>query len=314
MKSINLHLLAIALVFSIWLLTSCTSEVDASPEEAIINPSSAAPTVQVNVTIIWAGSDQAGAVQTTAIMAETATLVAAQTPTLTPEPPDQTKWFWNPPGEVIAPILLYHRIAEAEQTTRYTVSPETFAEQMKRLKELGYSPITPSKLIDALDNGAMLPERPILITFDDGYEDVYVNAFPVMKAYGWPGTVYLIGNQVGVSEHLDAAEVYDLVLAGWEVGSHSLRHPNLRQTSRLEQEVAGSRAALEELLSVPVGTFAYPYGIANKEITELVRDSGYQAAMGLGISSKHTLNTQFFLSRREVHGEYSLEEFEKLLR
>lgn len=309
----TLLLLAIALIF-LGLLSACTPVVGARLSAAPIDPVQPAQTMQVNVTVFWAASVQPLAAQTTALPVKTVTPDAGPLPSSTPELPNFPEWVWNPPGEVIAPILLYHRIAETKKPTRYTVSPEAFLQQMEWLQEQGYYPITPSKLVDALDNGAMLPERPILITFDDGYLDVYEEAFPAMKAAGWPGTVYLIGNQVGKPGHLGPAEIADLVLAGWEVGSHSLSHANLRQSRNKVEEIASSRTNLEELLLVPVETFAYPYGAANDEVIGLAQESGYLAAMGLGITSKHTIKTQFFLSRREVRGEYGMKEFEKLLR
>ena len=93
-------------------------------------------------------------------------------------------WTWNSPGRVKAPILLYHHIRDVDQSDRYSVSPKDFHHQMECLDAWGYTPITMSLLLKALLDGAFFPQKPIVLTFDDGYFDVYQNAYPILKEMG----------------------------------------------------------------------------------------------------------------------------------
>jgi len=236
------------------------------------------------------------------------TLAPAILPSPTPE------WIWNSPGEVIAPILLYHHIAVRDPPSRYFLSPEVFEDQMKVLHRWGYTAIPLSLLVQALVDGAELPPRSVVITFDDGYRDVFTHAFPIMRRYGFRGVVYVIAGQVGTGKYMKAGELRELAEAGWEIGSHSWSHPNLRsQSANLPREIVESRLKLEELLHSPLETFAFPYGLTAQYITGLVIDAGYEAAVGLGTSSRHTEKTRYYLSRMEVRSEYDLKQFKALL-
>ncbi len=235
---------------------------------------------------------------------------AEPTPTSTPTP----QWIWNSPGEVVAPILLYHHVANRDPSSRYFISPDVFEDQMRILHRWGYTTIPLSLLVEALVEGAELPPRPVVITFDDGYRDVVNHALPIMQHYGFRGVAYVIAGQIGKGKYMKPAELRELFDAGWEIGSHSWSHPNLRSESvSLQREIVESRLKLEELLGSPLETFAFPYGLTSKYITALVKEEGYLAAVGLGTSSRHTEKTRYYLSRIEVRSEYDLQQFKALL-
>jgi peptidoglycan/xylan/chitin deacetylase (PgdA/CDA1 family) len=231
---------------------------------------------------------------------------------LAPSPtPD---WAWNPPGEVVAPILIYHHIAKREPANRYFLSPAIFEAQMVALQHWGYTSIPLSLLVQALSEGAYLPPRPVVITFDDGYREVYTHAFPIMQRLGFSGVVYMIAGQVGVGKYMAPAELGELAAAGWEIGSHGWTHTSLRSpAAKLPREIDESRLALEELLAVPVETFAFPYGLTSKYVTGLVKEAGYQSAVGLGGSFRHTKKTRYYLSRIEVRSNFDMKRFASLL-
>ena len=231
-----------------------------------------------------------------------------------PYPSKGASWVWNAAGLVNAPILLYHHISEPNLSSRYFVSPADFAAQLEFLKREGYTPISLSRLVTALVEGAWLPAKPVVITFDDGYRDVYQNAFPVMQEYGFVGTIFVITEQIGIGGYLTAEQIANLVNAGWELGSHSRTHANLRQPGVLVgDEILNSRMELEAQFAASVATFSYPYGLTSAAIRKLVEDSGYQAAVGLGGSSRHTKKTRYYLSRIEIRNGYDLQKFEELL-
>ncbi|MEW6718379.1 MAG: polysaccharide deacetylase family protein [Chloroflexota bacterium] len=240
----------------------------------------------------------------------TSTPTQTPSPTLTPTP----TWVHYPAGEAEVLILLYHHVAESNPPSRYFVSPQKFEQQMGLLRERGYTTIPISQLVAVLREGGELPQRPIVITFDDGDLDVYENAFPVMQELGMIGVVYVIANRLEDAESLGVSHLEELLAAGWEVGSHSMSHPDLTLNHNwVRTEVLNSRLVLEEALGVSVLTFAYPFGQVDPYVAQKVQDYGYRAGLGLGVTWKHSLDSLFYLSRREVYGNMDVEEFAALL-
>jgi len=234
-------------------------------------------------------------------------LPPTSTTTNTPTP----KLVFNEPGQLIAPILLYHHVEGETFTNRYTVSIPDFRVQMETLHEMGFTPIPISLFLDALLDGAELPEKPIVITFDDGHQSIYENAFPIMKEHNFPGVFYIVANRLGgVNDFVDVKELNEMIDAGWEVGSHSFSHADLTQAhERVSKEIKESKTLLESNLPTKIQTFAYPFGTIDPFLAQKVSDYGYQAGMGLGISTVHTWNNLFYLERIEIYGNYSIEEF-----
>lgn len=236
------------------------------------------------------------------------------TPTVSDTPAATPTWVWNPPGSVVAPILLYHHVAWTNPPNRYYVSPADFEDQMSRLQAWGYTPIPLSLLVEAMMNGAELPPHPVVITFDDGYLDVYKNAFPIMQRFGFPGVAYIIVDQLEIKGYLHADHLEEMLTADWEIGSHTLSHSDLRQENLdLRAEISGSRQTLEEVISASVKTFSFPYGVTSPLATYVVKDSGYESAVGLGGMYTHADKTPFYLSRIEVQGDFDLQTFASLL-
>jgi peptidoglycan/xylan/chitin deacetylase (PgdA/CDA1 family) len=189
------------------------------------------------------------------------------------------------------PILMYHRIAvlqgdEAQVTRDLTVEPPEFGLQMQWLVDNGYTSISQRQLYDALMEGAELPERPVLITFDDGYRGIARIAAPIMGRVGLTGTAYVITDRI--AEDRDTAPQWltwsmlrRLERRGWDIGSHTVSHreiPSLDRESALEQ-LRGSRFRLEKELGHPVQWFCYPAGRVSPEAVELVREAGYVLAV-----------------------------------
>jgi peptidoglycan/xylan/chitin deacetylase (PgdA/CDA1 family) len=220
-------------------------------------------------------------------------------------------WVYNEPGQVVAPILLYHRVEGTTTDSRYSVPVPVFRAQMQALHDWGYTAIPISLLLDALTEGAPLPEKPVVITFDDGNLNIYENAFPIMQEYGYPGVFYIIARNINVGTNVvHVPELEEMIAAGWEVGSHSYNHPDLAANHALiPYEVGQSKADLEAALGVEIQTFAYPYGTIDPYLESQVRRYGYRGGMGLGTSWTHTLETLFYLSRIEVYSSYTMDDF-----
>ncbi|HKG53500.1 MAG TPA: polysaccharide deacetylase family protein [Anaerolineales bacterium] len=229
------------------------------------------------------------------------------TPTVTLEP----QWYMQGPDQVIVPILLYHHIGYSLRGDDvYYVSPDTFDQQLNLLYQWGYKTISVELLVKAIKEGAELPPKPILLTFDDGSKTIYENALPMMQRYGFTGASYIVYNYVGIRNYMNADQIRALYTAGWEVGSHGLSHRDLTaRRYRQMDEIVESRRRLESLLGVPVLSFAYPFGAYDSDSLHYVHEAGYLAAMGLGNESLQGTKNLFYLYRQAVKGSEDLRTF-----
>ena len=232
-------------------------------------------------------------------------------PTLTLEP----QWLRQGPGEIIVPILLYHHIGLSRQgETVYYVSPEVFDQQMNLLYQWGYKTISVELLVKAIKEGAELPPKPVILTFDDGSATTYNTALPLMQRYGFKGVSYIVRNYIGIPGYMNTDQITGLYALGWEIGSHGLSHIDLTtRPERQNDEIVESRRRLEALLGVPVLSFAYPFGAYDSDSLNYVHSAGYIAAMGLGNETLQGSKNLFYLYRRPVRGTDHLAVFSMLL-
>ena len=236
-------------------------------------------------------------------LTSTATLTPTTTLTLTPTPTPPPTWAVYGPGKVVCPILLYHHIGlpSSPAASTYYAPPEDFEMQMKALRDWGYSSISISQLVEAILYGARLPNRPVVITFDDGDLDVFTNAYPLMQKYGFSGVVYIVVNFLYADGYMGIDQIKEMAAAGWEVGSHSMTHAHLPYDhDRLNFEIAQSRNDLQEALGVPVMSFAYPFGETDKVVSQQVQSYGYTSAVGLGSPWNQGVYNLYYLNRRPV--------------
>ena len=214
-----------------------------------------------------------------------------------------------PARTLSVPILMYHRIDVLRPTlpaiTRsLTVDPGDFARQMRWLRAHGYHTVTQAQLFAALEHGARLPAKPILITFDDGYRDVLQNAAPVLRRLGMKATAYVITSRIsnGDVSFLTWPQLRRLEQDGVEIGSHTVHHaelPGLTDPAAL-QELIQSRHALEAQLRHPVQWFAYPAGRFDTRSEALVRQAGYVLAVTTTSGRAQDARQPFALHRYEV--------------
>ena len=196
-------------------------------------------------------------------------------------------------------VLIYHRVSNDEQLC--TVQPlmcvrsAAFRQQLELLERRGFTPITFRDYQLFLAGKLNLPRKPIILTFDDGYRDVYEYAYPLLKEFGMTAVVFAMGDQhvasntwdaqLGLQEAplLDAGQLLELHEAGFEIGSHALSHRALPSLTKEEawDEISRSRMLLEILLNAPVQSFAYPYGLADDGIKKMVAEAGYTTGCGV---------------------------------
>ena len=223
------------------------------------------------------------------------------------------------------PILMYHMVRETEDAKekRYCCHPTAFKKQMAYLKRAGYLVVGLDDLIDSIINGTTPPQKSIAITFDDAFADNYENAFPVLKEYGFPATIFVVSQLVGrTNEWMHNNGYPQRKLLGWSrlkeisangitIGSHTRTHPSLIdiEVGSARQEILNSKSELEDALGRPVSFFAYPYGRFNENVEKCVVEAGYLGACSTrsGFNSEHA--NPFALRRIEVYGTDTLWNF-----
>jgi peptidoglycan/xylan/chitin deacetylase (PgdA/CDA1 family) len=222
------------------------------------------------------------------------------------------------------PILCYHNVAIAPKEAPFKllyVSPDRFERQLWTLRRLGLRGVSTSEGIARLRNARS--RGCVVFTFDDGYTDTLTTAAPLMKRYGFAATCYVVSAAVGTYNRWDAeylrerkplmsrAQLEQWLAAGMEVGSHSLSHQRLHELPQAVAhcEIADSRAALRNMLGVPIEHFAYPFGHFTADIVELVRRAGYSSAVTVRPGVARASDDQLQLPRILVNGERGLWNF-----
>ena len=207
-------------------------------------------------------------------------------------------------------ILCYHRVNDREEGYM-SVPVKSFEQQMVFLAEKGYRTISLKALLD----GNAEPKS-IVITFDDGYEDNYTNAFPVLREFGFTATIFCITQKLDTPGYLTRAQIRQMTAAGFSFGSHTLSHPDLRSLSRREKlrEISSSRVWLEEALGLACDFFCYPYGLHDEESVQLVREAGYRGACSNAPGANRAGNLDpYRLRRTEVGPADTADDFKKKL-
>ncbi|MCX8066281.1 MAG: polysaccharide deacetylase family protein [Anaerolineae bacterium] len=220
-------------------------------------------------------------------------------------------------GEFLLPILLYHLVGREAQErngrsiSRFNVTATDFEAQLALLQRLGYHSVTVSEVAAALEGTTTLPERPIVLTFDDGWREQYEVAFPLLQRYGMRATFFVTTSFIGYSRFMTWEELAELRDAGMEIASHGRKHLNLADADDKEawREIARSKGALEEKLGISVVSFAYPYGAYRKGLPAMLERAGYRIAVGVGGTPVHRFGGRYYLRRMEVSGFHSLRAF-----
>ena len=192
------------------------------------------------------------------------------------------------------PILLYHHVAEppADGKRALYVPPARFAGQLRALRRAGFTAVTLDRAWAAWTEGRSLPERPVVVSFDDGFSDQITNAVPVLRSLRWPGVLNLQLDRLGIPGGVSKAQVRRLVRRGWQVDAHSHTHPDLRTIGdrQLEDEVAGSRASLLRELGIRSFFFCYPFGRFDARVRAAVEAAGFVGATTTraGAATRHS--------------------------
>lgn len=224
------------------------------------------------------------------------------------------------------PILMYHEIAgPSETSSQLAVPPGNFASQLGYLHDAGFQTITAGTLAESMNGGGgRLPERAVVLTFDDGFADFYQQALPLLVRYGFTATLYVTTGWVQDEGPLPAGErpgpmlcwsqVAEVAAAGIEIGAHSRLHPQLDQLPRkqLREELRVSKAQLEDRLGGPVPGLAYPFGYSSAAVREEARAAGHGYACAVGNALPGMGSDPFALPRLTVRRSTTIPAYQQI--
>jgi peptidoglycan/xylan/chitin deacetylase (PgdA/CDA1 family) len=207
------------------------------------------------------------------------------------------------------PILVYHHIGSHRGI--YYVSNTRFDQELSYLIESDYHAISMANYADFLEKGTALPDKPVILTFDDGYADAYTTVYPLLKAYHLTGTFYIITGKVGQPGYLTWDQIKEMAANGMEIGAHTITHPYLTKLHLLSAfwQIWGSRLDLERHLGKPVTTFAYPYNDHNRVTNLLARLAGYSTACIVDFHTGDSERDYFTMPRYSVTSGESINVF-----
>jgi peptidoglycan/xylan/chitin deacetylase (PgdA/CDA1 family) len=223
---------------------------------------------------------------------------------------------------VRVPVLMYHYIGIPPKNADairldLTVTPESFQKQMRWLRENGYHTITPDELAAALLRGARLPARPVLLTFDDGYEDAYTNAFPILEEFGFTGTFFVVSDFIdeGRDGFLTWDQAKEMVEAGMYIQNHSRSHKDMRRRDAnwLTNQIGIPQNRIETNTGIRPRFFCYPSGGYDDTTVSELRYAGYAAAFTTGDGTFIYTDNMLRIPRVRIRGSTTVEQFAHLM-
>ncbi len=215
----------------------------------------------------------------------------------------------------VVPILMYHRVAELSAGSKEpaclkgerlnTVSSSSFDHQMAYLKNNGYVVISLADFVEGFHKARLVGRKTVVITFDDGYEDNYINALPILRKYDFSATIFVIADLIGMPGFMNVSQLKEINDNGFKVGSHTRRHTYLPDVppNEQEEEIINSKKILEEKLGRPVEFFSYPSGGFSESIKAIVKKAGYVGACATNRGYDRFNNDVYELKRIRINDD-----------
>ena len=219
-------------------------------------------------------------------------------------------------GQARVSILMYHHVADAPADADavrrdLSVTPAAFNQQMDYLLVNGYHVVSLADLVGLLRDGRPLPSKPVVLTFDDGYDDNYTQAYPILRRHGFSGTFFIITDAVGQPGYASWEQIVDMSNHDMSIQPHGRTHTDLAALSAADAtwQIAGSRKILEERLGRPVRFYCYPSGRYTAQTMVVLQASGYEAALTTAYGATHSARNLFELTRVRIRGADSPDQF-----
>jgi peptidoglycan/xylan/chitin deacetylase (PgdA/CDA1 family) len=217
------------------------------------------------------------------------------------------------------PILLYHYIRKPPDKRKdlvgynLSVSPQDFEAQMDWLLYSGYHPVDFNDIRAYYSGVRPLPAKPVVITFDDGYADLYTTAYPILRARGFKAVAYIVSGFVNHTRYVTSAQILEMDRNGIEIASHTVDHADLTRDPAVAYEVDVSKQWLERLVGHPVIDFAYPSGKYDALAIHELQQAAYSSAVTEMPGTWHTMDDRYVWTRVRVSGGENLIEFVRAL-
>lgn len=229
-------------------------------------------------------------------------------------------------SRTLVPILMYHSISDDTGSAgfqKFVISPQTFASQLAHLAENDYQPISVTQYVQAMRGHVALPQRPVVLTFDDGFQDFHTQALPLLTKFGFTATLYITTGFIGGTSRwlaeggdgqrpmLNVAQIRDIAASNIEIGAHTHTHPMLDMLPQKQvvEEVERPKAILEDALGIAIESFAYPFGYYSDAVKRAVEAAGYMSACAVRYSLSSLDDDRFALARLIVPADMSMEAF-----
>lgn len=211
------------------------------------------------------------------------------------------------------PILIYHSVRPyypgiTNLVKEYTVPPDIFDDQMKYLRDNGFTVVVFDDVWAYFQNGTPLPAKPVMITFDDGWENQYVYAYPILKKYKYTGIFYVYPNAIGSKVFLKWPELKEMIAGNMVIADHTQTHPELPKITDpalLKKEIAGSKGVLEKELGIKVMDFAYPFGAYNDHDIQIIKNAGYRSARTVHTGVKADSSAPYTIDGIIITGDFN---------
>lgn len=196
-------------------------------------------------------------------------------------------------------VLCYHEVRPDREDDCMNVKPEVFRRHIREFKEAGFT-FADAGALRKYATGIPLPEKTLLITFDDGYADNYNYAYPILQEEQVPGTFFVVSNTIGKDNRMTAGQLREMQAHGMQIGSHTVHHENLTGMNQeeIDFELRASRDSLEKILGKPVCALAYPTGKVNEAVLDCAKKY-YEIAFVAKVSSNQK-QTMYTLQRYGV--------------
>ena len=224
----------------------------------------------------------------------------------------------------LIPVLTYHRILP-EASSIFDYTPEQLEEHLRYFKEHGYTPITALEMVEMLATPERLPEKPVVLTFDDGHKSHYTIVFTLLKKYGYRATFFVYTDEIAEESErqLTWDELRTMGREGMDIQCHTKSHPFLTRArqnesqaaylERLQREIHGSKVILEEKLGRKVELLAYPYGWFNQTVETLAVQAGYRGVFTVNWGVNSVTDNPLRFKRRVMENTMSLEDLNQIL-
>jgi peptidoglycan/xylan/chitin deacetylase (PgdA/CDA1 family) len=223
---------------------------------------------------------------------------------------------------------MYHKVGVPpieSKLKKLWVSPKKFRRQMLYLKRHGYKTVTFNELQNMRLSNKIVYPKTIIITFDDGYRNNFIEAVPILKEFGFPCTIFIVIDGIGKDNFwhdpktetrvpmLSEAEIQQLINSGFEIGAHTLTHKNLSKIplEQAKKEITESKIKLENKFKYPICAFAYPYGggAFNEQLREYAKQAGYSFAVSIKQGKADMEGNPYCLKRIFIRGDDNMFDF-----